>query len=247
MPTIKRFANCAVEMYNKEHGRPHFHVIFSNGDRCSVDIVTLEVLAGEIRPSARLRGAAMGRREPGNAIAFLEGGKSMKPPRIEEVRVLPNKVLSIRWTTGETLNCDLSTWITETPALASLADDEVFAKAHSGLWGHSVAWDTPVDLGADNLYELCKSQAGYPSPSVSTPGCTATISPSPQPPRPWVSLGAWWPTTAPAAARFPKSSGWLARAGKWSTGARPMQRYRVRILQKNDFRLPCSLTVAARM
>ena len=88
----------------------------------------------------------------------------MKPPRIEEVRVLPNKVLSIRWTTGEILDCDLSSWIAETPGLASLVDDEVFAKAHPGLWGHSIAWDTPVDLGADNLYELCKSQAGYPSP-----------------------------------------------------------------------------------
>lgn len=57
MPTIKRFANCAIEIYNREHGRPHFHVIFSNGDRCSVDIVTLELLGGEIKPSARLREA----------------------------------------------------------------------------------------------------------------------------------------------------------------------------------------------
>ena len=43
----------------------------------------------------------MGCGEPDNAITFLEGGKSMKPPRIEEVRALPNKVLSIQWTTGE--------------------------------------------------------------------------------------------------------------------------------------------------
>jgi hypothetical protein len=88
----------------------------------------------------------------------------MKPPRIEEVRILPDKVLTIRWSTGETLTCDLADWIADTPVLAPLADDAVFATAHPGLWGHSVTWDAPVDLGADNLYELCKRQAGLPSP-----------------------------------------------------------------------------------
>lgn len=57
MPTIKRFSNCAIEIYNREHGRPHFHVIFSDGDRCAIDIETLEVLAGEVKRPARLREA----------------------------------------------------------------------------------------------------------------------------------------------------------------------------------------------
>jgi hypothetical protein len=60
-------------------------VIFSDGDRCAIDIETLEVLAGDVKRPAR-------------------------------------------------------------------------------LWGHSVTWEAGVDLGADNLYQLCKEQAGEPSP-----------------------------------------------------------------------------------
>lgn len=59
MPTIKRFGNCAIEMYHREHGRPHFHVIFSDGERCAIDIETLEVLAGEVKRPARLREALL--------------------------------------------------------------------------------------------------------------------------------------------------------------------------------------------
>ena len=106
----------------------------------------------------------MGVGKPYCADGVLEQRKSMKPPRIAAVTALPGKVLTIQWTTGETLSCDLSEWIADTRALAPLAQDCVFVTAQPGLWGHSVTWEAGVDLGADNLYQLCKEQAGEPSP-----------------------------------------------------------------------------------
>ncbi|MCL4832811.1 MAG: DUF4160 domain-containing protein [Caldilineaceae bacterium] len=55
MPVIKRFGNCAIKMYADEHPPAHFHVEFSNGVRCSVEISTLAVIAGTVRPLRRLR------------------------------------------------------------------------------------------------------------------------------------------------------------------------------------------------
>lgn len=54
MPIIKRFGNCAIKMYADEHPPAHFHVEFSDGTRCSVNIETLEVIAGVVYPMRRL-------------------------------------------------------------------------------------------------------------------------------------------------------------------------------------------------
>jgi hypothetical protein len=72
--------------------------------------------------------------------------------------------LEISWSTGETLSVDVATQVERFSILAPLADPAVFARAHVGLWGHSVAWSDDADLGADLLYELCRSQAGLPTP-----------------------------------------------------------------------------------
>jgi len=57
MPTIKRFSNSRIVIYPQEHGVPHFHVEFTDGDRCAVAIATLEIVAGEIYPARRLHEA----------------------------------------------------------------------------------------------------------------------------------------------------------------------------------------------
>jgi hypothetical protein len=55
MPTIKIFANCRLAIYPDEHGIPHFHLEFSNGDRCSVAIETGALIVGEITPKRRIK------------------------------------------------------------------------------------------------------------------------------------------------------------------------------------------------
>lgn len=54
MPAIKTFSNCQLSIYPREHGIPHFHLEFTDGDRCSVAIETEVVLAGEVRPARRM-------------------------------------------------------------------------------------------------------------------------------------------------------------------------------------------------
>lgn len=57
MPTIKIFSNCRLSIYPREHGVPHFHLEFTNGERCAIAIETGEVIAGAITPTRRLKEA----------------------------------------------------------------------------------------------------------------------------------------------------------------------------------------------
>ena len=88
----------------------------------------------------------------------------MKPPRIEGVEVISPLQLRIAWSTGESLDVDLSEPINRLQALAPLRDPDLFARVQIGEWGHSLVWNEEVDLGADRLYERCKEQAGEISP-----------------------------------------------------------------------------------
>jgi hypothetical protein len=49
MPTIKRFANCRIEIRTRDHLPPHFHVVISDGRNALVEIETLAML-GPIDP-----------------------------------------------------------------------------------------------------------------------------------------------------------------------------------------------------
>lgn len=66
MPTIRRFPRCRLDMYSREHGVPHFHLIGNDDSRGAYAIDTLVVLAGglDIRDSREaLEWAARHRRE----------------------------------------------------------------------------------------------------------------------------------------------------------------------------------------
>lgn len=90
----------------------------------------------------------------------------MKPPRIDEVTVLEPGVLEIRWTTGETLVAHVGDWIERFELLAPLRDAVTFSQVRVGWYGHSVEWPGDIDLGADQLYERCKEEAGLPTPQL---------------------------------------------------------------------------------
>ena len=55
MVTMHRGPNWKVSVYGREHGVAHFH-IEGPGFRCSMGIVTLEVIVGSV-PSTVMRGA----------------------------------------------------------------------------------------------------------------------------------------------------------------------------------------------
>lgn len=48
MPMIKRFPRCKLEMYSREHGAPHFHLIANDGQRAAYAIETHALLAGGV-------------------------------------------------------------------------------------------------------------------------------------------------------------------------------------------------------
>ena len=55
MPRISMFYGIAIWIYYDEihhRGRPHFHATYS-GDEASIDIETLEIIAGALSPRAR--------------------------------------------------------------------------------------------------------------------------------------------------------------------------------------------------
>ena len=88
-----------------------------------------------------------------------------KPPRIEEVTAIEPASLVIRWTTGETMQADIGDWMVRFALLLPLKDPEKFNKARVGWYGHSIEWGEEIELGADQLYNRCKAQAGQPSPA----------------------------------------------------------------------------------
>ncbi len=52
MPTLKRFADCKIDLYANDHGLPHFHVLSPEG-KASIAIDSLQTLAGNL-PRRRL-------------------------------------------------------------------------------------------------------------------------------------------------------------------------------------------------
>jgi hypothetical protein len=85
------------------------------------------------------------------------------PPRIETARVTGDLKLEIGWSTGETFPIDLSDLAR--PPFDMLRNPSFFARMTRDEWGHGLDWPDGLSLGADQLYELSRQQAGLPTAS----------------------------------------------------------------------------------
>lgn len=83
------------------------------------------------------------------------------PPNILAARIAGELTVEIDWSTGETLRANLSGLTT--PPFDVLRDPAFFSRLKRDDWGHGLDWPGGIDLGADNLYELCREQAGLPT------------------------------------------------------------------------------------
>ncbi len=83
-----------------------------------------------------------------------------KPPLIRAVKAKSPATLEITWTTGETLAVDVARLIKRFKLYAPLKNSALFGKAKADPWGHAVNWPGEIDMGADQLYELAREQAG---------------------------------------------------------------------------------------
>lgn len=82
---------------------------------------------------------------------------------IRAARIVGPLLIELDWSTGETLRADLSAWLR--PPFDALRDPATFAQMQVDAWGgHGLNWPDGLDLGADNLYALCRKQAGLPTP-----------------------------------------------------------------------------------
>lgn len=75
MPAIKIFGDSAIAINPRDHFPPHFHVIFRDGQRCSVAIATMEIIAGSVTPAKRMH----------EAIAWAKENKNLLREKWEEI------------------------------------------------------------------------------------------------------------------------------------------------------------------
>jgi hypothetical protein len=95
------------------------------------------------------------------ASGELEEDRAMsKPPLIRAVTAKAPAVLEIAWSTGEKLTVDVSRLIKRFKLYAPLRNAALFGKAKADPWGHAVNWPGEIDMGADQLHELAREQAG---------------------------------------------------------------------------------------
>jgi len=89
---------------------------------------------------------------------------SNKPPSIKEAHIIGPLRVAINWTTGELTEVDLSK-----QAIApfdALLEPAFFSLMQVDEWGAGLDWPGGLDLGADQLYALCREQAGLPTPEA---------------------------------------------------------------------------------
>lgn len=51
MPTLVRLSSSKITMYAADHNPPHFHVLASDGAEAWVEIASLTVIYGAVRPA----------------------------------------------------------------------------------------------------------------------------------------------------------------------------------------------------
>ena len=83
-----------------------------------------------------------------------------KPPLIRAVKAKPPATLEIAWRAGENSTVDVSRLIKRFKLYAPLRNAALFTRAKADPWGHAVNWPGEIDMGADQLYELAREQAG---------------------------------------------------------------------------------------
>ena len=88
-----------------------------------------------------------------------------KAPLITSAKVTGALHLIISWSTGENLECNLAATVARYEAFAPFADQDLFSKVAVEEWGHGLDWPGGLDMGADQLYQLCRQQAGLFSPA----------------------------------------------------------------------------------
>ncbi|MGB8843504.1 MAG: DUF2442 domain-containing protein [Aliidongia sp.] len=79
---------------------------------------------------------------------------------IMEVRITGPTTLHLVWSDGTKVDLSLETMLNEM-AFAKLNDPVEFSGVALGEWGHSIAWPSGIELGADVLWRETLSATGH--------------------------------------------------------------------------------------
>lgn len=79
---------------------------------------------------------------------------------IAQVRAAGPSSLQLRWSDGTVADLDL-TMLLDDPAFAALRDPAEFCRVEVGDWGHSLAWPSGAELGAEMLWLETLSATGH--------------------------------------------------------------------------------------
>lgn len=83
-----------------------------------------------------------------------------KARTIAAVRAIGPASLHLAWSDGTTADLALDAVLAD-PAFAALREPEEFARVEVGDWGHSLAWASGAELGADSLWLETLSATGH--------------------------------------------------------------------------------------
>src|SRR3546814_15022816 len=83
-----------------------------------------------------------------------------KARTITAVRATGPSSLHLSWSEGTAADLDLGAVLADR-AFAALRDPGAFAKVEVGDWGHSLAWPSGAELGADMLWLATLSATGH--------------------------------------------------------------------------------------
>jgi Domain of unknown function (DUF4160) len=76
MPTLARLPGCTLTMYAMDHLPPHFHVRMADGREALIELGTLAILRGSLRPRERADVMAWAR---GNTLLLATRWKALNP------------------------------------------------------------------------------------------------------------------------------------------------------------------------
>jgi Protein of unknown function (DUF2442) len=93
----------------------------------------------------------------------MEGMQSMSASEssrsIVTAKATPPETLALKWSDGTRAQIGIGRLFRER-AFRSLRDPKVFERAKVGDWGHSIAWPSGAELGADTLWLETLSSMG---------------------------------------------------------------------------------------
>ena len=146
--TLIRLPKCKLTMCVGDHHPPHFDVLANDGSEALIDLASLSVIDGTVRPAVLKQALSWAGQ---NRALLATKWKELTPMRLKQftlssVKTTSTASLLLRYADGEQFEVSLVDTIMQHPMLERLKDPKVFSSAKVGDHGASVIWAYDDDL-----------------------------------------------------------------------------------------------------